>query len=211
MNLDVITMDKTVARRAFIDYRHAVHDRHRTEAVETERRLRAEDEALMRGYRALSLGKQLLRLSDAIREGGEDEQLRPRLGLARADMTVLAMTRVGNGRVTYNPNNDWRARTVKHQNRVFNFPQGARVVQNAQGQINWEVRATATVPTVPPQYRPASSLANYHILFEAQWRTPPRASDPALLRHLGGDLWVVLATWDVTPLEAAVLGMRALR
>lgn len=208
MNLDLITMDRGVARRAFLDYRHAVHDRHRTERVETEKRLRSEDEALMRGYRALSLGKQLLRLSDAIRAGGEDDLFRPRLGFARADTTVVSLVRRGNGRVTYLPANDWRAKTTKHQNRVFDFPRGASVIANTLGQTGWTVEATATVPTVPPQYRPASSLANYHILFEAQWKAAPRASDPALLRHLGGDLWVVLATWDVTPLEAAVLGMR---
>lgn len=40
-------------------------------------------------------------------------------------------------------------------------------------------------------------------------RTPqPPGTDPALLKHVGGDLWAVLATWDLTPLEAAVLGQR---
>lgn len=209
MELDLITMPRLTARAAFIEYRHAVQDRHRTERADVERRLRTEDEALMRGYRALSMGKQLLRLSDAIRQGGEDEQLRPRLGLARADEVTIQLTRDGNGRVTYEPATRWpRVRPTKHQNRVLTFPTGARAIRNVAGQLNWQVQATATVPTVPPQYRPAAALANYHILFEAQWRSAPRASDPALLRHLGGDLWVVLATWDVTPLEAAVLGMR---
>jgi len=35
--------------------------------------------------------------------------------------------------------------------------------------------------------------------------TPPR--DPALIRHIRGDLWAVLAVWDLTELERAVLAM----
>jgi hypothetical protein len=35
---------------------------------------------------------------------------------------------------------------------------------------------------------------------------PP--GDPALLRKLGGDLYIVLGTWDLTPLEQAVLSGR---
>lgn len=33
-------------------------------------------------------------------------------------------------------------------------------------------------------------------------------SDPALLKHIGGDLYAVLATWDLTELERSVLGGR---
>jgi hypothetical protein len=33
--------------------------------------------------------------------------------------------------------------------------------------------------------------------------------DPALLRHVRGDLWAVLATWDLTELERLVLTQRA--
>jgi hypothetical protein len=40
-----------------------------------------------------------------------------------------------------------------------------------------------------------------------EWtRVPPR--DPALLRHIRGDLWVVLAVWDLTDLERLVLSQR---
>lgn len=37
---------------------------------------------------------------------------------------------------------------------------------------------------------------------------PP--GDPALLKHMGGDLYAILAVWDLSPLERAVLaGKRA--
>lgn len=31
------------------------------------------------------------------------------------------------------------------------------------------------------------------------------AADPALLKHIGGDLWAVVAVWNLTDLEMAVL------
>ena len=34
--------------------------------------------------------------------------------------------------------------------------------------------------------------------------------DPALLRHVRGDLWAVLSVWDLTDLERMVLSQRRL-
>jgi hypothetical protein len=60
------------------------------------------------------------------------------------------------------------------------------------------------VPLIPPRLRPAGDLSNYHILWEANWQAPP--TDPLLLRHLSGPLYAVLACWDLTPIERAVMG-----
>jgi hypothetical protein len=44
-------------------------------------------------------------------------------------------------------------------------------------------------------------------LWEAEWRrVAPR--DPYLLRHVGGDIWVVLAAWDLTEVERAAMATR---
>jgi hypothetical protein len=69
--------------------------------------------------------------------------------------------------------------------------------------------AATLVPIVPPQLRPKHDLANYHTFWEVEHWTlcPPR--DPMLLRHLGGWLYAVLAVWDLTPVERAVLGAPA--
>ncbi len=61
------------------------------------------------------------------------------------------------------------------------------------------------VPLIPPALRPSTDFRNFHILWEAEWqRVAPK--DPALLKHVGGHLYAVLATWDLTELERAVLG-----
>jgi hypothetical protein len=62
------------------------------------------------------------------------------------------------------------------------------------------------VPLIPPTYRPKGGrIRRFHILWEVEeWEmVPPK--DPALLRHLIGDLWSVMGTWDLTELERAVL------
>jgi hypothetical protein len=79
----------------------------------------------------------------------------------------------------------------------------------------WGRHFAAMTPLVPIHLRPKprqgnpqGALANYHILFEAEWRpVPPK--DPLLLRRVGqADLWVVLAAWDLTEVERAVLAGR---
>jgi hypothetical protein len=196
MNLQAIEMPRAEARAAFQDYRRAVRARHDRE-----------DEQIMRGYKALAQGKRVINLRETIQAGGEDAQHRPRLAVVRADATVCFLMRRGDGRVTFGVTRDaarsWRAR----RNKRVEYEAGT--LPAIPGANPWDsVEAEAIAPNVPPRLRPRWALSGYHILFEAQWkRTAP--IDPALLKHLGGDLWAVLAVWDLTPLERAVLGARA--
>ncbi len=66
----------------------------------------------------------------------------------------------------------------------------------------------AIMPLIPAHLRPRQALENYHVLWEAEWsRVVPR--DPFLLRRLGkGDLWLVVAAWDLTEVERAALQSR---
>lgn len=72
----------------------------------------------------------------------------------------------------------------------------------------WDRRRVqrAMVPLIPPALRPASDFKNFFILWEAEWQPDVAPKDPALLKHVGGDLYAVLAVWDLTELERAVLG-----
>jgi hypothetical protein len=71
-------------------------------------------------------------------------------------------------------------------------------------------RAGTIVPLIPPRLRPRKHrIRGFHILWEVDSWTPLPSKDPALLRHIRGDLWSVVATWDLTELEMAVLSQRA--
>ena len=53
---------------------------------------------------------------------------------------------------------------------------------------------------------PTGKLDNYYILFEVvQWDDVPVAADPYLLKRINANAFVVLAEWDVTVVEQAVM------
>lgn len=188
MEMPTIEMPKAEARAAFLDYRRAVRERHN-----------AEDEMIMRGYRALSQGHQVVNLLDVMKAAGEDDLHRPRLAFARADQTEVFLQRSSSGASTFcsKVNSYWHSRCPKSEH--ITIPIGGE-------QTTITIEGRAIVPNIPPALRPHARLDNYHILWEAEWkRVAPK--DPALLKHCGGWLYVVLATWDLTPLEQAVLGL----
>ena len=71
----------------------------------------------------------------------------------------------------------------------------------------WALEASAIVPIVPAGLHPGPALSNYHILWDAVW-TPEPPRDPLLLKHLAGSLYAIVAHWDLSPLERAVLAGR---
>jgi hypothetical protein len=209
MELPTMVMDRMDARAAFIEYRTAVHESLQKEADTWDERKRqalaerrAFDESVMAGYRQLSLGRRILDIERVMREAGENEKWLPRLAIARADETRINIARWRDGgfnltgRSTRNNANHTDPRTLA----AFRFGAGTlpTVLSNT-------VYAEAMVPLIPPRYRPAQ-LERYHLLWEAEWTNVPPV-DPALLRALGNGLYVVLAIWELTEVERAVLGM----
>jgi hypothetical protein len=66
-------------------------------------------------------------------------------------------------------------------------------------------KPVARVPIVPPKHLPRGALKNYQILWEADWKKAP--VDPLLLRRVSRDFFIVLAEWDMSPIERLVLEM----
>lgn len=176
-------------------------------AAALRRERNAEDEAIAAAYRAAARGLPLISLQAAITAGGFFEGGLPRIAICRADATDCWVQW------------EWRSDLgLVYTDRAGEWGRGALVGEHT-------VRAVVTppthrrgygghtvVPSVPPRHRPkrsVSRLSRYHVLWEVeQWDpTPPR--DPALLRHIRGDLWAVLATWDLTDIERHVLAQRS--
>lgn len=206
MNLPMIEMDTGTAREAFLEYRQSAKrglDRELEllddRRAETAARMREIDEATARAYRLLSLGHRIISLQAAFKAAGEDEQHRPRLAVARADEPRIELHRWTNGTVRMGP--QWvrgRQANSGRRQRSFQFAGYPRIDRGVNG--------LAVVPTIPPRLRP-DSLETYHILWEPDWQELPPV-DPALLRSLGGDLYAVVAVWDLTEVERLVLGLQ---
>lgn len=184
MNVTTIEMARQEARKHFQEYRQAVK--------ETKRK---EDVALMRGYRALANGQTLIDVGQAISGAGVNERGQPRLAICRADATHCLAEITSRGAVRFYMDENYRwARTLKARKVIF--PNGTyKDVKEWHGK--------AVVPSIPPRLRPKVEYSKLHILWEAEWEAVP--TDPMLLRHLDGSLYVVLAVWDLTALERAVL------
>jgi hypothetical protein len=188
--LPMISMEEAAARSAIREYRQAVREQHR-----------AEDLAILRGYRQLVKGRKLLDLEDVMRQTGLDERGRPRLAICRAD-AQWCYFRHHYRLPTFSFTESLVERATLSYIRLPRGTYGADpLMKGADGRQVWQVRAL--LPSIPPRLRPKAALSHYHILWEAEWEAVPR--DPLLLRHLHGQLYAVLAHWDLTDLERAIL------
>ena len=212
VKLATIDMPRTEARKAFLNYRRAMY-------AQRDEGARAEDEQIMRCYRALALGRQVVDIRDAIKRGGERPRDHlPRLAIARADEAHIFVRRRDDGSVTYTGDDilfRWGNRYMaEKKSRVLSMAAGTLPdLRTEEDRRRWpdhrgnQRDSRAIVPVVPPALRPVKLLKNYHILFEADWQPQPKPRDPALLKHLGGPIYAVVALWDVSPVEATVLGV----
>lgn len=206
MQLQTIEMDRLEARKLYVEFRNSVTGLLQGNLDEANRRLLESDRALRDGYKQLSMGRQLIRMSETLAAGGRFDDGLPRLALMRADFASIHLRAHADGRVVFEPND---GRAHRHDSKVLEFT----IPPLDPNPITWALDRQATVPIVPPALRPQIHIRNFHVLWEveawAEWRQRPRSrsrvGDPAILRHLRGDLWAVLGVWDLTDLEKASL------
>lgn len=194
MELATIEMPAEEAKARLEEYRTSLtHDRN------------AQDERIAAGYRVLARGLPIIKLAESIHRGGYFDNGLPRIAVARADSQDCWVRIEGwNGDLIYssvdpgsNPPN--RGALVNASTVRVTTPERSQPVKQA-----W--RGHTIMPIIPPQHRPnPRRLHRFHILWEVEEWTLVPPKDPALLRWIGGDLWAVAATWDLTELERAVL------
>lgn len=206
MNVTTITAPVEEAKAKLAEYRAAL-----------KRRFDKTDEILVKTYTQLAKGNMIVNVMDAIVGAGVDDLHRPKMAIARADAThvwyerAIYTTRRGRGDYVAAYFDDPSKRRASNS---FEFPRGqfADCPENCeQCAQRRQPRIRAMVPLIPPQFRPPHSLTNYHILWDTEgaWESEPPV-DPFLLKRVSGDLFAVLAVWDLTDLERSVLkGIRA--
>jgi len=204
------TISRQDARKAYLEYKHAVLNAARPEE-------RKEYEGLWRGYKAIAAGQQVLDLGRTMQGAGvQDDTLYPRLAICRADARMCRCSLKADGGVTFvDEATRWRAGLRRRVTLpigtlpafTLTWDQGMYQRYRPNGtleRIGWQSEAVAVVPIVPPHLHPRAALSNYHILWDAVWAPKP-PKDPLLVRHLAGQLYAIVAQWDLTALEQAVL------
>jgi hypothetical protein len=202
MQLSTLDVDRDQAESRLMEYR-VMLDSERT----------AEDSRIMAGYRAIARGLPVISLSRTVHAGGYFANGLPRIAVVRSDaincwVYTEEYRRQGEQSIVFTGESDVdnRGALVGRDSVRVNVPFDH---DRSRGPSSWS-RGRTIVPVIPPAHRPRRNrLHLFHVLWEVEsWtRVPPK--DPALLKWIGGDLWAVVATWDLTELERAVLAGRA--
>jgi hypothetical protein len=171
------------------------------------------DRECQRAYQLLAKGRLIIRALESVRLAGVKitgaDAGFPKLALCRADAVSCKISMSIDGSADMHAGDverrsrGWRQGGGTMQSRnCFSFPAGTF----ASKERRW--RGEALVPVPPLNLRPRRGLMNYHVLWEAEWsRIAP--SDPYLLRRIGkADMWLVVAMWELTPVEKAALATR---
>lgn len=183
MNVDTILVSQDEAQTKLQMYRDAVNKR-RTD----------EDELLEFLYASVAKGARVINVHEAVKLAGLNEKNEPRMAIARADWD----------RVYFD--SDYSQGGVYRKTRNYTHVLANRIAfpRNTFPSDITRRGLETIVPHIPIAIRPSRGLSLRYVLFEVQeWHTYNR--DPYLLRRIAGNLFVVEAEWELTPLEASLL------
>ena len=178
------------------------------QAFKTNRKLKSQQLYLdfQKVYGHLQHGGKVIELSESFKKAGLNKDGDPKLAIVRADSKIVVCGEHSDGSATYYHDRQtfdiiqkwWKLQGDKHD---IDLPQDTFQFPNPR-------RKTTPVPIIPPKIlikEVKLLLRNYHIIWEVEaWKPiPPR--DPILVRRLTGNLFGVLATWNLTKLERAII------
>lgn len=200
MDAPVITMKPEEAEAHYKEY---------AELVKTRKEKYLED--LKKTYYHLSKERRVLDIFEVFKQSGVNEQGEPKLAIAPASAKTVILEKALLGSGTFTAHDRW-SRAYKSD---VELPSGTfpNWREEKDGRMEWSAprrNIESLVPVIPAHLVPEGSLDNYYILFEVKdWSEPKKASyakgDPYLLKRINNNAFAVLAEWDVTDLEVAVL------
>lgn len=223
MHVETIEMDPRIARIYYSDYLKKVREARVARAEkanilastleEEAKKLRIslsqqekEDLELLSAYRTLSTGQRIINMHKIIWGAGLDDEARPLLAIAPANWKKVFFRLEDQSAFFQKESHIWKAK--KNERYVVplspHAPDMYRDREERKANVKFHV-IDAVVPTIPAHLRPAD-LSEYWILWEAEWRrTAPK--DPLLLQKIkdSNKFFIILAQWDLTPLEQQVL------
>lgn len=203
MNFNTITVEDKEAAKAARDAYMAAARRSRS----------ALDRALAQSYKAIAEGSSLIDIEATMRETPLHDNGLPKLAIVRADFKEVFLKMESDGSAVMAGSQLFaeggRVKTRAGTARIELPPKTFAIENPATGE-RWPYKHfgdvhRAPVPHIPPQFRPADAYANYHILWEVDvWeRIAPK--DPLLLRRITGQIYAIVAQWNLTDLERLIM------
>lgn len=192
MDVALIEMPAEVAAEELKSYRRALH-----------RRVDAEYQEVAIGLEQLAKGTPLLQLSRVFSDVAIDDEGRPRLAIARADRLRVQFSAWG-GEFRFNS---------AYETRRGKTPRDSYITIPSPVVLNHARTGYAIVPMTPPDVRGTLDMTRHFVLWEVErWADNARDVapdvDPFLLQRISADLYAVVGSWDLTPIEQAILAGR---
>lgn len=184
-------------------------------AFRQHKKLRQEQvrQDLAKVYGHLRHGKKLIDIYTSFKNAGLNDQGYPKLAIVRADSKIVVCTGGSDGSCIFyhdrgQGNADgyfgWRGNRYD----VTLPPETFSWNKKENGYTDYPSRIQTIVPIIPAEIlvtEVKALLKNFHILWEVDEWKPVAPRDPILLRRLTPNLFGVLATWNLTELERAVI------
>lgn len=203
VGVEPITATKREAREKYREYRQALAD-HPLPYVKE----------LKDAYNQLRRGHGIIDVFKAFKNAGLNADGDPRLAFWIAGETKCHFEKIWNGGGKFDiGSRRWHRGTTE----ILRLP--------AETYPDWPIeivtwrgghqerrrkreRISCPVPIVPPLLLPRGELSNYFILWEVEkWDANP-PHDPLLLKRVSNNLFAIVAQWDLTELERAVVAGR---
>lgn len=167
---------------------------------------------LQKVYGHLQHGKKIIDLFEAMKKGGLNQDGDPKLAIARADLKQIYCHKNERGGCMFSQyESSWNRHKGTKISGDLTIPGGTFtwIIDTSSGwrKIKNE-RIKAPVPLIPcilllKEVR--LKIQNYYILWELEKWEPLPPRDPILLIPLTPNLYGVIATWNLTELERAII------
>lgn len=157
-------------------------------------------------YYHLKEGRKVLDIYKVFKDAGVSDAGFPKMAISLADKKTVYFLEdaKGSGRFSYDSwRGEWYKSDVLLPSNTFPEKRDEKGVPLDSYKLK---TLHTTVPIVPARYLPKGKLENYYILWEVEtWEEIIPPKDPILLRRINDNMFVVLAFWDLTPLERAII------
>lgn len=166
-------------------------------------------------YGHMRYGKKIIDIYESFQKAGLNKDGDPKLAICGADAKQCHCYKFKDGSAVY-ADQRWITVPRKTFGDVKLPPATFKWIalkpeiplSNWQNDIKGNKNIQTLVPIIPAKILVNEVnvlLKNYHILWEVEEWKPVPPKDPILLKQLTPNLFGVLATWDLTPLERAII------
>jgi hypothetical protein len=169
---------------------------------------------LKRVYGHMTHGGKIIDIYKAFKQTGL-EKGNPKIAICTANAKKCYLTKETDGSAVFSAKFErWGTRTPRKYLKEIQVPAGTFNWIDKHGRTPRyrsdikDQQVNTIAPIIPPHIlieKVKYNLKNYHILWEVEAWKPEPPRDPILLKQITPNLFGILATWDLTEIERAII------